>query len=43
MQAIEYEGVAGSVVFNEYGDPQKTAAINHIVDGQVEFVKFVAP
>jgi branched-chain amino acid transport system substrate-binding protein len=43
MQAIEYEGVAGSVVFDENGDPQKTAAINHIVDGQVEFVKFVAP
>jgi branched-chain amino acid transport system substrate-binding protein len=43
MQAIEYEGVAGSIVFNDVGDPQKTAAINHIVDGQVEFVKFVAP
>ncbi len=40
---IEYEGVAGSIVFNEVGDPQKTAAINHIVDGEVEFVKFVAP
>lgn len=43
LQAIEYEGVAGSIVFNEFGDPQKTAAINRIVDGQVEFVKFVAP
>jgi branched-chain amino acid transport system substrate-binding protein len=40
---IEYEGVAGSIVFNDVGDPQKTAAINHIVDGEVEFVKFVAP
>jgi branched-chain amino acid transport system substrate-binding protein len=43
LQAIEYEGVAGRIVYNDVGDPQKTAAINHIVDGQVEFVKFVAP
>jgi branched-chain amino acid transport system substrate-binding protein len=43
LMNIEYEGVAGSIVFNEYGDPQKTAAINHITDGEIEFVKFVAP
>jgi len=43
LQNIEYEGVAGSIVFNEVGDPQKTAAINHVTGGKVEFVKFVAP
>ncbi|MCD6552728.1 MAG: ABC transporter substrate-binding protein, partial [Anaerolineae bacterium] len=43
MQNIKYEGVAGKIVFNENGDPQKTAAINHITNGKVEFVKFVAP
>jgi len=43
LQNIEYEGVAGRIVFNEFGDPQKTAAINHVTGGKVEFVKFVAP
>jgi branched-chain amino acid transport system substrate-binding protein len=43
LQNIEYEGVAGSIVFNEVGDPQKTAAINHVTGGNIEFVKFVAP
>ena len=43
LQNIEYEGVAGRIAFNEVGDPQKTAAINHITGGKVEFVKFVAP
>jgi branched-chain amino acid transport system substrate-binding protein len=43
LAGIEYEGVAGSIVFNAVGDPQKTAAINMIEDGQVKFVKFVAP
>ena len=43
LQNIEYEGVAGSIVFNEFGDPQKTAAINHVTGGKIEFVKFVAP
>jgi len=43
LQNIEYEGVAGSIVFNEVGDPQKTAAINQVTGGKIEFVKFVAP
>jgi branched-chain amino acid transport system substrate-binding protein len=43
LQNIEYEGVAGTIVFNEVGDPQKTAAINHVTGGNIEFVKFVAP
>jgi branched-chain amino acid transport system substrate-binding protein len=43
LQDIEYDGVAGSIVFNEFGDPQKTAAINHVTGGKIEFVKFVAP
>ncbi|MFP4393826.1 MAG: ABC transporter substrate-binding protein [Anaerolineales bacterium] len=43
LMNIEYEGVAGSIVYNEYGDPQKTAAINHVTGGAIEFVKFVAP
>ncbi|MFW6135233.1 MAG: ABC transporter substrate-binding protein [Chloroflexota bacterium] len=43
LQDIQYEGVAGSIVYNEVGDPQKTAAINHVVGGEIEFVKFVAP
>ncbi len=43
LMDIEYEGVAGSIVYNEYGDPQKTAAINHVTGGKIEFVKFVAP
>jgi branched-chain amino acid transport system substrate-binding protein len=43
LQNIEYDGVAGRIVFNEYGDPQKTAAINQVTGGKIEFVKFVAP
>jgi branched-chain amino acid transport system substrate-binding protein len=43
LQNIEYEGIAGEIVFNDVGDPQKKAAINYIKDGQIEFVKFVAP
>ncbi|MEA3395942.1 MAG: ABC transporter substrate-binding protein [Chloroflexota bacterium] len=43
LQDIRYEGVAGEIVYNEVGDPQKTAAINHVTGGKVEFVKFVAP
>ncbi len=43
LQNIEYEGVAGRIAFNEFGDPQKTAAINQVIDGEVKFVKFVAP
>ena len=43
LQNIHYEGVAGEIVYNDVGDPQKTAAINHITGGKVEFVKFVAP
>jgi len=43
MASIEYEGVAGSIKFNEEGDPIKTAAINQVTGGKIEFVKFVAP
>ncbi|MGD2165048.1 MAG: ABC transporter substrate-binding protein [Anaerolineae bacterium] len=43
LMAIEYDGVAGTVVFNDVGDPQKTAAINTVENGEVKFVKFVAP
>jgi branched-chain amino acid transport system substrate-binding protein len=43
LMKTKYEGVAGQIVFNEVGDPQKTAAINHVIDGKIEFVKFVAP
>jgi len=43
LQNVDYEGVAGSIVFNEFGDPQKTAAINMVTGGKIEFVKFVAP
>jgi len=43
LQNIHYEGVAGKIAFNEFGDPQKTAAINQVIGGKVEFVKFVAP
>ena len=43
LQNIEYEGIAGEIVFNEVGDPQKKAAINHVIGGEIEFIKFVAP
>ncbi len=43
LAGIEYEGVAGIITFDEEGDPIKTAAINRIVGGKIEFVKFVAP
>jgi branched-chain amino acid transport system substrate-binding protein len=43
LMDIEYEGVAGTIVYNDVGDPQKTAAVNTIEDGEVKFVKFVAP
>ncbi|MEA3377928.1 MAG: ABC transporter substrate-binding protein [Chloroflexota bacterium] len=43
LAAIEFEGVAGDIRFDEYGDPIKKAAISYISDGEIEFVKFVAP
>ncbi len=43
LAAIEYEGVAGKITFNAEGDPIKTAAINQVKDGAIQFVKFVAP
>ena len=43
MADIVYEGVTGKIVFNEFGDPIKGAAIVKIEDEQTTFVKFVAP
>ncbi|MFO7741891.1 MAG: ABC transporter substrate-binding protein [Anaerolineae bacterium] len=43
LAAIEFEGVAGDIRFDENGDPIKKAALSHITDGEIEFVKFVAP
>jgi branched-chain amino acid transport system substrate-binding protein len=43
MSAIEYEGVAGKITFDSEGDPIKTAAINQVIGGAIDFVKFVAP
>jgi branched-chain amino acid transport system substrate-binding protein len=43
MANIQYEGVAGEITFNAEGDPIKTAAINQITGGEIQFVKFVAP
>jgi branched-chain amino acid transport system substrate-binding protein len=43
MAAIECEGVAGNITFNEEGDPIKTAAINKVTADGFEFVKWVAP
>ena len=43
MAAIECEGVAGNITFNQEGDPIKTAAINKVTVSGIEFVKFVAP
>lgn len=43
MAAIEYEGVSGDISFNKYGDPQKSAAIIKIENGQKVFHDFVAP
>jgi branched-chain amino acid transport system substrate-binding protein len=43
MAGIECEGVAGTITFNEEGDPIKTAAINKVTADGFEFVKWVAP
>jgi len=43
LAAIKFEGVAGDITFNPEGDPIKTAAINQVTGGSIEFVKFVAP
>jgi hypothetical protein len=44
MQAIKIETVSGTITFaKESGDPIKSAAINHVTGGKIEFVKFVAP
>jgi branched-chain amino acid transport system substrate-binding protein len=43
LAGIRFEGVAGVITFDAEGDPVKTAAINHIIDGQVQFVKWVSP
>ena len=43
MAAVECEGVAGQITFNEEGDPIKSAAINKVTADGYEFVKFVSP
>jgi branched-chain amino acid transport system substrate-binding protein len=43
LSGIEFEGVAGKITFDSEGDPIKTAAINQVTGGAIEFVKFVAP
>jgi len=44
MAAIKIETVSGEITFGkDSGDPIKTAAINHVTGGKMEFVKFVAP
>jgi len=43
LAGIEFEGVAGNITFNPEGDPIKTAAINQVTGGQIQFVKWVAP
>ena len=43
LAGIEFEGVAGKITYNAEGDPIKTAAINQVKDGSMQFVKFVAP
>jgi len=43
LAGIEFEGVAGVITFDAQGDPIKTAAINQVVDGKFEFVKWISP
>ena len=43
FDGIEYEGVAGKITFDVEGDPIKTAAINQVIGGAIDFVKFVDP
>jgi branched-chain amino acid transport system substrate-binding protein len=43
LAAIEFEGVAGMITFNEEGDPIKTAAINQVTADGIVFVKWVSP
>ena len=43
MAAINYEGVSGDITFDDLHNPVKKAAIIHVVNGQTEFFKFVAP
>ena len=43
LAAIEFEGVAGMITFNEEGDPIKTAAINQVTADEIVFVKWVSP
>jgi len=43
LAGIQFEGVAGDILFDENGDPIKKAAIIHITGGEKQFFKFVAP
>jgi branched-chain amino acid transport system substrate-binding protein len=43
LAAIEFEGVAGMITFNEEGDPIKTAAINQVTADEIVFIKWVSP
>jgi len=43
LAGIEFEGVAGVITFDAEGDPIKTAAINQVIDGKFEFVKWISP
>lgn len=43
MAAIKYEGLAGSIFYDEQHNPVKSAAIVKIENGQLTFYKAVAP
>ena len=43
MAAIEYEGVSGTIMYDDQHNPVKSAAVIKIENGQKVFFKFVAP
>jgi len=43
MENISYDGISGTITFDEQHNPIKSAAVMQIVNGKVVFYKFVAP
>jgi branched-chain amino acid transport system substrate-binding protein len=43
MAAIEYEAVSGTITFDEFHNPIKSAAVLQVSDGEILFVESVAP
>jgi branched-chain amino acid transport system substrate-binding protein len=43
MESLSYEAVSGTVTFDEFHNPIKSAVVLQVKDGAINFVASVAP